>query len=304
MMPMRPRLAVLLHLCCWGGSALAAPEPSPLPAHAAASAPASAEQAGAEAGAEPGAEAKIAPLLGMVLSQVGSFAFEAAVGDTPSGLFKRLWNRLRGQEGSTTVHAPSPNTVAALSASQAARAGDGRLVPAIGYSLEQLDPVSFATLRQLEVGKSPPALKTGDVFVLRYATSLPGQVRLENIDSTGQIGDLGSYTVWPDRINRLPHDRGIRLDGAPGPEIIRVYFYPCLPTDTESQVWAAALKDKLSPCGQGLAGPMVAAGKGSVRTKAMTSLAQPDPGMAFAGTADYQQGDVVSAVVMLRHEAR
>ncbi|NDY92997.1 hypothetical protein [Ideonella livida] len=247
-------------------------------------------------------DAKVANLLGMVAGQVGALAFEAAVGEPPSDFFRRLWHRwVRQRDGSQP---PTAAQAAAAAASQAPAADPQRLVPAIGYSLEQLDPQTFEPLRQLPLARKPPVLRTGDVFVLRYAASLPGQVRLENIDSTGKISDLGTYTVWPDRTNRLPADRGIRLEGAPGPEVIRVYFYPCLPDDAQAQPWASVFRERLSACGTGQAAAVAAAARGLQRSKAMVSLAQPDPTMAFSGAEDYQRGDVVSTVVMLQHESR
>jgi hypothetical protein len=189
-----------------------------------------------------------------------------------------------------------------------APASSGAVVPALGWAMEQLDPSSFAVMRPIPVGGSGPLLHTGDVFVVQFSTSLPGQVRLENVDPAGRVIDLGQYTVLVDQLNRLPRDKGIQLQGQPGVERLRFYFYPCLPAEALSKPWAAEFKGKLPACGSA---PTTVAGHsrsgaalGTVTPRALINLAQPDANVAFAASRDYQPGDVTLMEARIRHESR
>jgi hypothetical protein len=230
---------------------------------------------------------KVSPLLAFVLNQVATMATDHFFGDSPLGLFRRLL-------GLTPALKP-----------EAAPLADGALAPVVGYALQQLDPQSFEVVKPLALsGHEPPLLRTGDVFALLYSTNLPGQVRLENIDPRGQVSDLGVYTVLPDQLNRLPRDLGIKLVGQPGAEIIRFYFYPCLPPGSAGAAWAGRFAGKLPDCGRGPNPVVQAAASGALKPKALVNLAQPDETMSFAGAADYRLNDVTSTVAVIRHEAR
>ena len=180
------------------------------------------------------------------------------------------------------------------------------LVPTLGYAMELLDPKSFAVIRPVPVAGSGARLRTGDVFVLQFSTNLPGQVRLENIDPAGQAADLGTYTVLVDQLNRIPRDRGIQLQGRPGQERLRFFFYPCLPRQAAGKPWAADFQDRLPPCGVmpavQLADSGNAAAYGAVKPRALTNLHQPDATMVFAGASGFNPGDVTLLEARIRHD--
>jgi hypothetical protein len=222
-------------------------------------------------------------LLSQVLNRVGSGSREGQAAE--AGLFKRLARQ--NPPASAADEAPAP----------------GALTPALGYAMEQLDPASFAVLRPIAVGGSGALLRTGDVFVLQFSTNLPGQVRLENIDSRGRVADLGTYTVLVDTLNRLPRDRGIQLQGQPGLERLRFYFYPCMPPEAAGKPWAADFEQRLPPC-YGAAARQTAdgGGYGVVSPRAMENLTQPDAHLAFAGIRNYQPGEVTLMEARIRHE--
>lgn len=179
------------------------------------------------------------------------------------------------------------------------------MVPALAYAMEQLDPVSFAVLRPIPVAGSGALLRTGDVFVLQFSTSLPGQVRMENVDSSGQVADLGTYTVFVDQLNRLPRDKGIQLRGQPGLERLRFYFYPCLPPEAANQPWAVDFQGRLPACAaQPLARVANAQAYGTVTPRALVNLAQPDANLVFAASSEYQPGEVTLMEAQIRHEGR
>jgi hypothetical protein len=229
---------------------------------------------------------KFAPLLAFILGKLADVAFDATIGK-PDGMFSRLKDSLGASDQPAAAAAESTDPV-----------------PAVGYAMQQLDPVTFDVLRTLEVGEAPTVLKTGDVFAIQYSTNLPGQIRLENVDSQGVISDLGTYTVMMDKLNRLPRTRGIRLDGAPGLELLNLYFYPCLPLQAAGQPWAEPFESKLPQCGDTPNPQMVAAASGRLKTRRLTNLSQPDGRMSFAGVAGYRNNEVTLAVVRIDHEAR
>ncbi|MDH5539155.1 MAG: hypothetical protein OEY03_07110 [Rhizobacter sp.] len=248
-------------------------------------APAPAESAASAASAPETLQPKIAPLLTFILGRVITAAVKADA-DKPDGLFSKLKNQLGFGD--------KPEQTAAKD--------EGALTPAVGYALQQLDPASFDVLAALKVGEGPTVLKTGDVFAVQYSTNLPGKIRLENVDPMGRVSDLGTYTVLVDQLNRLPSEKGIRLQGEPGLELLRLYFLPCLPPEAADQPWAAQFEAQLPKCG-GRADMQVATAKmGTGQTRSLVNLAQPDATMAFAGVTEYRMNEVTMAVVQILHE--
>ncbi|MBX3636069.1 MAG: hypothetical protein KF683_11910 [Rubrivivax sp.] len=246
---------------------------------------------------------RLSPLLGLVLNRVIDAAVESATGQSTSGLFRRLLQRLNPGEAAQAAQA-LPLAPAAPGAAGAERVAAGAVTPALGYAMEQLDPVNFATLRAIPVAGTDPLLRTGDVFVLQFSTNLPGQVRLENLDPDGRVADLGTYSVLVDQLNRLPRDKGIQLQGRPGLERLRFYFQPCLPAEAATRPWAAEFAGQLPPCGSGaLQVASADGGLGRVVPRALVNLAQPDPTMVFAGASDVRPGEVTLLEARIRHAA-
>lgn len=253
--------------------------------------------AASEAATDAKADAKVSPLLGQVLGRLQPAASGSASAE--AGLFRRLAQQHRA--ALAAGRSDKPRAASGLPAA---------FVPALGYAMEQLDPISFAVLRPVPVGGSGALLRTGDVFVLQFSTSLPGQVRLENIDAQGRVADLGSYTVMVDQLNRIPRDKGIQLQGQPGLERLRFYFYPCLPAEAAGKRWAAEFRGRLPACGNGStqSASLGNAGGGArsfgvVTPRTLVNLTQPDTHLAFAGSSDYQPGEVTLMEAQIRHEA-
>ena len=271
MRPTRSLTASILGLCL-ALSALAQPTP-----------PAPVEGAASAASAPEVLQPKIAPLLGFILERLISAAVKADA-DKPDGLFNKLKTRLgfgdKPKEGTKDEDA---------------------LTPAVGYSMQQLDPASFDVLAALKVGEAPTVLKTGDVFAVQYSTNLPGQIRLENVDPMGRVSDLGTYTVLVDQLNRLPRERGIRLQGEPGLEQLKIYFIPCLPPEAAGQPWRAQFEAQLPECSGTTRMQVADAGTGRVQTRSLVNLAQPDATVAFAAAKQYRTNEVTMATVQIKH---
>ena len=228
-------------------------------------------------------QAKVSPLLRQVLDRVVPTAQGTSA---ETGLFRRAAQQHKGDAQAVTGKAIN-------------------MVPALGYAMEQLDPHSFAVLRPVPVGGSGARLSTGDVFVLQFSTSLPGQVRLESIDAKGRVAELGIYTVFVDQLNRLPRDKGIQLQGQPGLERLRFYFDPCLPAEAAGKAWAADFQGRLPACaGSPALQTASAQTQGAIAPRALVNLAQPDSNLVFAGSNEYQPGEVTLMEAQIRHEGR
>lgn len=249
--------------------------------------------AGAASGsdAQEAVQPKISPLLMLVLSRVASEAGKKVGTD----LAKVAVQRSPGLFGNLLAQLGWGSKV------DRGKGDDRDLATAVGYTIQQLDPRSFEVIRALEVGNAPTVLKTGDVFAIHYSTNLPGQVRLENVNPAGRISDLGTYTVQVDQLNRLPRDQGIRLEGAPGLELLKVYFYPCLPPETAGQASEAQFGGRLPICGRPQ-NTQVAAALTNLQARTLVNLSQPDKTVAFAGAEDYRTNEVVLTVVRIQHE--
>lgn len=256
----------------------------------------------------PASTAALAPLLDQVMARVATAPRESA----EQGLFQRLAEQqLQAQRAQAASQPAARKAGTAKSGARNGKAASPALVPALAWAMEQLDPDSFAVLRPVPVGGSGALLRTGDVFVLQFSASLPGHVRLENVDPKGQAADLGTYTVLVDQLNRLPRDKGIQLQGQPGVERLRFYFYPCLPSEAADKAWVAEFKGRLPAC-PAAPGVRAAAGNGGtersdlgkVAPRALVNLAQTDAHVAIAGSTDYQPGDVTLMEALIRHESR
>lgn len=255
--------------------------------------------ASAQAPPAPSASAaELTPLLDEIMARVANAPRQSA----EQGLFQRLAEQqLQVQRSQATATTRKP-----VARKAAAPAAPPAVVPALAWAMEQLDPASFAVIRPVPVGGSGALLRTGDVFVVQFSTSLPGRVRLENVDPKGQTADLGTYTVLVDQLNRLPRDKGIQLQGQPGVERLRFYFYPCLPPEAAGKAWVEEFKGRIPACtaAPAAAGVSNPGALGRVAPRALVNLAQTDAHVAIAGSTDYQPGDVTLMEALIRHESR
>ncbi len=176
--------------------------------------------------------------------------------------------------------------------------------PSLIYAVDRVDPTTFATLGPLGVDKARPTLKTGDVFALRFATNLPGQVRVENIDAGGQRSPLGTYNVLPGQDNRIPRTKGIQLVGSTGEETFNLYFYPCVPSEAAGLRGLATYRDELPACSAAGSSELQVASRGMVRVRSAQNLELDDPSMVVAAVLDFKPRDIVQQSFRLLHEAR
>jgi len=272
-----------------------------------------AQDAAPPADAANGVAPKAFPLLALIikplLAQAGTKLAEGAgdqLAEGVQGLFSRYFGA--GKKASAAAAAASAAaTTTATVATTVATAGADAVVPSLIYSVDRLDPQSYAALAPLDVAGDTPHLKTGDVFALRYATNLPGQVRVDNIDALGVRTPLGTYNVLPGQDNRIPRSKGIQLSGTTGLETFRLYFYPCLPAEAAKLRGYASYKDALPECaaaaGSGGADtPLQVASKGLLRTRGARNLELDDPSMVVAAVTDYRPREVIEQAFKLQHD--
>jgi hypothetical protein len=217
------------------------------------------------------------------------------------------------QPPSTTVSPAYPGAAPTVSTSYPGVAPTGTsppapiaksaVLPSVVYALNQLDPRSYTTIRQIELTHGAPMLHTGDVFAIAYSTNLPGQVRIDNVDDRGQITALGTYTVLPGHDNRIPVKKGIKLVGATGTETFKMYFFPCVADEAKVAAAAGAAAEGLSPCPAGPSPQLVQASKGLVVSKGAVNLDSPDPTIAVSAATNYQPNDVMENDFQLNHVA-
>ena len=248
--------------------------------------------------AEPPPQAEISaksPLLLALLLKPLTAAAGDAVKSVAGGLFKRLLSRWQGSGDERAA-------AAAGTASGVAAAGlAGASLPSVLLAVDRLDPASFAVTEQLDVAKGTPTLRSGDVFALRFATNLPGQVHVANIDAAGVRTSLGTYNVLPGRDNRIPRSKGIQLAGSTGLETFRLYFYPCVPGEVRAEQSADTLRD-LPACDESGGAALMLASRGGVRTRGAVNLDLADPGVVVSAAVDYRPREVVEQLFRIQHE--
>jgi hypothetical protein len=177
------------------------------------------------------------------------------------------------------------------------------VLPSVLYSLEHLDPKTFKVSHSIDLGHGTPTLHTGDVFAIEYSTNVPGQVRIDNVDSTGTMSALGTYTVQSGHDNRIPVTKGMKLIGTTGTETFKLYFFPCLPTDAGGTTDSAAASAGLPTCPPGPSPQLLRASTGLLGAKAAVNLDSPDPTIAVNAFASYQTNDVTESDFQILHVA-
>jgi hypothetical protein len=193
--------------------------------------------------------------------------------------------------------APPPGVPTATPAAKSA------VMPSVLYSLEQLDPKTFKVSHPIDLGHGTPTLHTGDVFAIEYSTNVPGQVRIDNVDSTGTTSALGTYTVQSGHDNRIPVTKGMKLVGTTGTETFKLYFFPCLPMNAGGTTDSAAASTGLPTCPPGPSPQLLRASTGLVGAKAAVNLDSPDPTIAVNAFASYQTNDVTESDFQILHVA-
>jgi hypothetical protein len=178
-------------------------------------------------------------------------------------------------------------------------AGKAVVLPSVVLSLIQLDPHSYATARRIDLAHGAPTLRTGEVFAIEYAANVSGQVRIDNIDSSGQRTALGTYTVLAGHDNRIPRTKGIQMTGTTGTETFKLYFFPCVPPGADSK--AQSNSAGLPTCPDSPNPKLLEVSKGVLQAKGAVNLESPDPALAVSAAQDYQPNDITESDFQINH---
>jgi len=222
------------------------------------------------------------------------------LGEGVGDLFSRFFGSRKAKKAKDDA---GTDAVSTAQSPPAATGSAQEVTPSLIYAVDRVDPASFATLGPLAVDKARPTLKTGEVFALRFATNLPGQVRVENVDAGGRRQALGIYNVLPGQDNRIPRSKGIQLTGSTGEETFNLYFYPCLPSEAAGLRGLATYRDALPACSAPGASDLQVASRGVTRVRSAQNLELDDPSMVVAAVLDFKPRDIVQQSFRLLHEA-
>jgi hypothetical protein len=164
-------------------------------------------------------------------------------------------------------------------------------------------------------GSPSVEMKTGDVFAIKFSTSLPGKVRLLSTDVNGVLTESDPYDVFPGEDNRMPRvgQQGIRMTGSIGIEVMDIKFFPCISAvqTIRDRASVRPFVNLLPSCGsseqigqgQSLRPSVSDQRNGRFFSKAMEFPANNDPGQVVGIDPNYTFGSVLSLRISVNHIA-
>jgi hypothetical protein len=166
----------------------------------------------------------------------------------------------------------------------------------------------------LNVSGSPTVeIKTGDVFAIKFSTSVPGRVRLKSTDVAGAVSQSDLYEAVPGEDNRMPRARqgGIRMVGATGQEILEIEFFPCVSSsqDIKDRASVRPFVNLLPSCGNEMAtkqfvgGAAVKGGDSGAPTKAMEFPTSGDASQVVGIDSNFTSGTKLMLKININHIA-
>ncbi len=181
--------------------------------------------------------------------------------------------------------------------------------PVLSFIIDRLasaDP-NAAVLNNLATsdlvsGNEPSFIvQTGWAFAVRFATSVPGRVRLVNVDAEGQRIPSSIYEALPQGDNRMPraHEGGILMEGKPGTEYLEFEFVPCISPSLSKHPQVAPFAGQLPACSTESATKQWSVGAGD---KAMRFPPNSDPTQPVAiAPTNHVKGEQLRFRVRIDH---
>jgi hypothetical protein len=268
---------------------------------------------------QPGQKGYWASLLGQAFLQPLGIGAGGLVVDIASSLWSGIKSLFGGDKKSEQVAISQPTFQANMPVSFAgvpsnAVAPTPAPIPpgvttasGVLYSIDRLDD-NYLVRETIQAQPGVlPIFASGERFVIRYTSNLPGVVVIENIDARGVKAYLGTFVVQAGTEHRFPETKAMRLDNNIGTETYQLNFMPCLAQDYATRSDVMALQGKIPMCGSTQqAAQMIARSKGSSRAKGTFNealqLADGSSGVVFSA-APYQNGDVLVTTFYLNHVA-
>lgn len=220
------------------------------------------------------------------------------------------------------VPAAAPAATVAVPALTAQTAGVLSTQPLLSFMVQKLADnaprspvVGVLAQDQLQAQGEPSfALSGGEAFAIRFATTVPGRVRLINTDVEGKVSVSSLYEAVPGGDNRMPreHEGGILMTGKPGIEYLDVEFVPCISPSLSQHPAVQPFAGALPGCSldtatrdyrpaHGGGGAAVA----DVGGRAMSFPASTDPTQPVAiAPAGYAKGEALRFRLRIQHLAR
>lgn len=220
------------------------------------------------------------------------------------------------------VPAAAPATTAAAPALTPQSAGVLSTQPLLSFMVQKLADnaprsavVGVLAQDQLQAQGEPSfALTGGDAFAIRFATTVPGRVRLINTDVEGTVSVSSLYEAVPGGDNRMPreHEGGILMTGKPGIEYLDLEFVPCISPSLSQHPAVQPFAGALPACSLDTATrdyrPARSGGGGALadlggRAMAFPASADPTQPVAIA-PAGYAKGEALRFRLRIQHLAR
>ncbi|MEZ0322879.1 MAG: hypothetical protein ABWJ98_01020 [Hydrogenothermaceae bacterium] len=85
------------------------------------------------------------------------------------------------------------------------------------------------------VNPSKYTFKSGDRFIVKFETNLPGYVEIYNITPDKRINNLGTYEVPGFSAAKFPKEGEFQLVNKKGIETLEFVFHPCNPEKSDTQ---------------------------------------------------------------------
>lgn len=183
--------------------------------------------------------------------------------------------------------------------------------PAFTLKLERLanEQAGSAVLSSIEFRKQDGtgdfsyAIRSGEIFAIKFQTTVPGRVRILN-EAEGKTEQIGFYEVIPEIDNRMPRARGMRVNPPAGTEYLLIEFTPCVSTAMLSDPRVAAFSAHLSPCSNEVASKQYTAGKYTppAGSKAISNLDSPDMTQPVLAAREVSPGQTLTMRIVVDHQ--
>ncbi len=180
------------------------------------------------------------------------------------------------------------------------------------YASGQINAASLGVIPPDAGSTDTFTLKSGDSFAIKFATTVPGRVRILNVDATGKTDISDLYEASPQGDNRLPreHQGNITLDDTTGMETFTLEFKPCVSQAIASRPDVARFVNLIPPCDDQAATkdfPIILPGQNVNATASGKGMTIPNSGtnqVIGVASKDAVPGELARMTIRINHTAR
>ncbi len=144
-------------------------------------------------------------------------------------------------------------------------------------------------------------ITTGEVFAMRFQTTVPGRVKIIN-EQAGQLSSIGNYEVIPESDNRMPRSRGFKVNPPAGTEYLHIEYTPCVSANLLNDPRVSVFSAHLDPCGNEAVTKQFTTGKyiPPAGSKLITNLDSPDVTQPILAR-ELNKGEVLIMKIVVNH---